>query len=57
MVYVDINYMRALYKVDKEVMFQEGNSYSNKPFLGVLITNDSQKYVIPLTSAKTKHKV
>lgn len=55
-VYVDIDYMRALYNVDNEVMFREGASYRKKPFLGVLISNDSQRYVIPLTSAKPKHR-
>ncbi len=54
---VDINYMRALYNADSEVMFRDGDSYRNKPFLGILITNDSQKYVIPLTSAKPKHRL
>lgn len=54
---VDINYMRALYNADNEVMFSASNSYRNKPFLGILITNDSQEYVIPLTSAKPKHRL
>ena len=48
--------MRTLYNTDNEVMFREDVSYTNKPFLGVLITNNSQKYVIPLTSAKPKHR-
>lgn len=53
---VDIDYMRTLYNADHEVMFSAGNSYRNKPFLGILITNNSQEYVIPLTSAKPKHR-
>lgn len=53
---VDIDYMRTLYNADHEVMFSAGNSYRNKPFLGILITNNSHEYVIPLTSAKPKHR-
>ena len=55
MVFVDIDYLRTLYNADHEVMFREDYAYK-KPFLGILITNESQKYVIPLTSAKLKHK-
>ena len=30
--------------------------YENKPYIGILINEDENKYVIPLSSAKEKHK-
>lgn len=55
-VYVDIDYLRALNAQDKEVLFAENSNYEEKPHLGVLISNNGFQYVIPLTSAKEKHK-
>ena len=51
---VDVNYLKYLNNIDSEVQY-EGNGYEKKPFLGILITNNSTEYVIPLTSAKNKH--
>lgn len=55
-VHVDLNYLKVLYDADNEVMYREGAEYAKKPFLGILVTNDEKKYVIPFTSAKEKHK-
>ena len=55
-VQVDLNYLQALHDVDSEVMYRRSADYAKKPFLGILVTNHDRKYVIPLTSAKEKHK-
>lgn len=55
-VHVDLSYLKALHSADNEVMYREGAEYAKKPFLGILVTNDEKKYVIPFTSAKEKHK-
>lgn len=55
-VHVDLNYLKALHDADSEVMYREGAEYAKKPFLGILVTNNEKKYVIPFTSAKEKHK-
>lgn len=53
---VDLEYLKALHEVDSEVMYRKSAEYAKKPFLGILVTNDDKKYVIPFTSAKEKHK-
>ena len=56
-VYIDTNYLEYLHSVDSEIFFDKSNSnYKFKPHLGVLINNHGREYVIPLTSAKNKHK-
>lgn len=55
-VHVDLDYLKALHDVDNEVMYRDNTQYAKKPFLGILVTNDGKKYVIPFTSAKEKHK-
>lgn len=55
-VHVNLDYLKALHDVDNEVMYRVGSEYAKKPFLGILVTNDEKKYVIPFTSAKEKHK-
>ena len=52
---VDINYLRTLYNADNEVQYSP-LGYENKKFVGLLINNESSKYIIPLSSAKEKHK-
>lgn len=52
---VDINFLKKLHKISSEVFYKESD-YQNKPYLGVLLSSDNFKYVIPLTSAKEKHK-
>ncbi len=55
-VYISVDYLRELHKADSEVFFSENSNYDKKPHLGVLVNNEDKKYVIPLTSAKQKHK-
>ncbi len=52
---VDQNYLKKLHNVCSEVYYKAGG-YENKPYIGILINNDGKKYVIPLSSAKEKHK-
>ena len=52
---VDMDYLKHLHNACSEV-FYKPNDYDNKPYLGVLMTNNDKKYVLPLTSAKEKHK-
>ncbi len=49
------DYLRKLHEACSEVYYKE-NGYQNKPYIGILINNREKKYVIPLTSAKEKHK-
>lgn len=55
-VYINIDYLRELSKADPEIFFDENNNYEQKPHLGILLNNAGREYVIPLTSAKEKHK-
>lgn len=53
---IDQRYIRSLYAACNEVYYRTSD-YDNKPYLGVLINVDeNNKYAIPLTSAKEKHK-
>ena len=53
---VDLNYLQKLNEVCPEVYFKS-SGYENKPFLGILINQNNRKYVLPLSSAKEKHKL
>lgn len=53
---VDTDYLKALHDVCEEVRYKS-EGYVNKPFIGILINNNDRKYVIPLSSAKPKHKL
>ena len=56
-VYVDVQYLEYLHSIEPEIFFDKKNeSYRLKPHLGILIQNEDTEYVIPLTSAKEKHK-
>ena len=56
-VYIDIDYLKKLNEVEPEIFFDEDNvNYKEKPHLGILLNNEGREYVIPLTSAKEKHK-
>ncbi|MBR2046221.1 MAG: type III toxin-antitoxin system ToxN/AbiQ family toxin [Agathobacter sp.] len=57
MKFININqeYIKALHEVCSEV-FYKGNDYENKPYIGILINKENRQYVIPLSSAKEKHK-
>lgn len=50
-----MQFLQELHNVCGEVFFSEHN-YDNKPYLGILLSSENYKYVIPLTSAKEKHK-
>lgn len=52
---IDWNYLKKLHEVCSEVYYKP-RGYDNKPYIGILINNSGRKYVIPLTSAKEKHK-
>ena len=56
-VYIDVAYMEYLNGIDSEIFFnKDDENYRLKPHLGILLNNAGMKYVIPLTSAKEKHK-
>ena len=56
-VYIDIDYLQKLHEIESEIFFDKGNeNYKEKPHLGILVNNENRRYVIPLTSAKEKHK-
>lgn len=56
-VYIDIDYLKAMNEADSEIFYDENNKeYKFKPHLGMLINQEDREYVIPLTSAKEKHK-
>ena len=56
-VYIDVAYMEYLNGIDSEIFFnKEDENYRLKPHLGILLNNAGMMYVIPLTSAKEKHK-
>ena len=48
------NYIKYLKTFDKNVQ-DNANEKSNKPFLGVLLQRENQKYFVPLSSPKEKH--
>ncbi len=52
---VNLDYLEKLHDVCEEVQFNR-RDYENKVFMGILLTQNLKKYVIPLTSAKGKHK-
>ncbi len=53
---ISLEYLEKLYEVDTEVFFDRNSNYENKPHLGILLNNEGMEYVIPLTSAKNKHR-
>lgn len=52
---VDTEYLKVLHNVCEEVRYKS-KTYENKPFVGIMLADGNRKYVIPLTSAKEKHK-
>ena len=52
---IDQNYLRKLHDACSEVYYKP-SGYENKPYIGILINKNDRKYVIPLSSAKEKHK-
>lgn len=55
--FININqdYLKYLHEVCPEVYYKP-ISYDNKPYLGILINNEEQEYVVPISSAKKKHE-
>ena len=48
--------MKALHHVCSEVYYRD-IGYENKPYIGILVNTTRYEYIIPLTSAKEKHKL
>jgi len=53
---IETDYVKELHSKDSEVFFDNTSDYSNKPYIGILVSSNNYKYFIPLTSAKEKHK-
>ncbi|MBQ3826276.1 MAG: type III toxin-antitoxin system ToxN/AbiQ family toxin [Spirochaetaceae bacterium] len=55
--FINVNqeYLKYLHDFCSEVYYKPFD-YENKPYLGILINSDGKKYVLPLSSAKEKHK-
>ncbi|MBR3813125.1 MAG: type III toxin-antitoxin system ToxN/AbiQ family toxin [Spirochaetaceae bacterium] len=55
--FININqdYLKYLHENCSEVYYKK-IGYDKKPYLGILINEDNNQYVIPLSSAKEKHK-
>lgn len=51
---IDMDFLKKLHNASSEVFYQI-KDYENKPYLGILLSNENYKYVIPLTSVKEKH--
>ncbi len=52
---IDQSYLKKLHDACSEVYYKP-SGYENKPYIGILINKNDKKYVIPLSSAKEKHK-
>lgn len=52
---IDLEYIKALNMICPEVYYKP-IGYENKPYIGILINEANRSYVIPLSSAKDKHK-
>lgn len=52
---IDLNYIKTLNRACPEVYYKS-TGYDNKPYIGILINEAERSYVIPLSSAKEKHK-
>ena len=52
---IDQSYLKKLHDACSE-MYYKPSGYENKPYIGILINKNDRKYVIPLSSAKEKHK-
>ncbi|MGN0728050.1 type III toxin-antitoxin system ToxN/AbiQ family toxin [Treponema sp.] len=55
--FININqdYLKYLHEFCSEVYYKS-IGYDNKPYLGILLNSENIQYVIPLSSAKEKHK-
>lgn len=52
---IDQNYLKTLHDSCREVYYKP-TGYEKKPYIGILIEENGIEYVIPLSSAKEKHK-
>lgn len=52
---IDQEYLKALNAQCSEVYYK-AKGYESKPYVGILINEGNRQYVIPLSSAKDKHK-
>ena len=52
---IDQSYLKKLHETCSEIYYKS-SGYEKKPYIGILINNNNRKYVIPLSSAKEKHK-
>lgn len=52
---IEQSYLKKLHDACSEVYYKP-SGYENKPYIGILINKNDRKYVIPLFSAKEKHK-
>ena len=52
---IDSDYIKKLNLACPEVYYKLVG-YENKPYIGILINEENRSYVIPLSSAKEKHK-
>lgn len=54
---VDMKYIRNLHKIDNKVLsVSPQTNKDNRIFIGIIIICGTQKYCIPLSSPKAKHK-
>lgn len=52
---IEQSYLKKLHDACSEVYYKP-SGYEDKPYIGILINKNDRKYVIPLSSAKEKHK-
>ena len=52
---IEQSYLKKLHDACSEVYYKP-SGYENKPYIGILINKNDRKYLIPLSSAKEKHK-
>ena len=54
-IHIDQAYLKFLHEVCDEIYYKP-MGYDSKPYIGILLEENGTKYVIPLSSAKEKHK-
>lgn len=52
---INQDYLKNLHDACSEVYYKNSN-YQSKPYIGILVNSNDRNYVIPLSSAKEKHK-
>lgn len=52
---IDIDYIKYLNTYDSEVYInKKRHDYENKPYVGIVVSDDNMNYFVPLTSAQPK---